>query len=64
MTKYSYKLSGAYVYFCDDNNLKRYDIHPEEHLRNLDKMATAILKKREYYQNLMIPVCPHCGKPE
>ena len=39
-------LSGAYAYFCDDNDLPRFDATPEDSLRNLDAMAEAVAERR------------------
>ena len=50
----------AYAYFCDDNDLKRTDATPEEHIQNLDKMATALLAYRLEQLRVIESRCPHC----
>lgn len=50
-----------YPQFCDANYLKRIDATPEEHLANLDKMATAVLELRKRYQSDIERRCPHCA---
>jgi hypothetical protein len=54
-------IAGAYVYFCDDNRLKRIDATPEEHLANLDKMAMALLKARQKHIEEIAARCEQCG---
>lgn len=59
-------IGGAYLYFCDDNGLKRVGATPEEHIENLDRMAAAIAKQREVFYRQVKSRCPQCGslKPE
>ena len=57
-----YYLNGAYTYFCDDNKLERCYQSPEVHLANLDKMAIALLEKRQTYLQQIKDRCPTCGK--
>lgn len=44
------KASGAYVYFCDDNGLKRIDATPAEHMANLELMVVAMQQLIEMYR--------------
>lgn len=54
-------LGPTYAYFCDDNGLRRIDASPEEKLRNLDEMATALLGMRADLLAEIADRCPTCG---
>jgi hypothetical protein len=58
----TYYLDYAYSYFCDGNDLLRCYQSPEVHLANLDKMAIALLEKRQAYLQQIKDRCPTCGK--
>lgn len=53
-----------YAEFCDHNDLKRIDASPEDHLRNLDLMATALLEERAKLQKQIADRCECCGGTE
>lgn len=53
-------MNGAYAYFCDDMGLKRIDASPEQHLQNLDQMATELLRLRVEYLDAIVKRCPAC----
>ena len=42
-------MHGAYTYYCDEAGLNRIDATAEEHLANLDRMASDLLALRERY---------------
>lgn len=41
---------GAYVHFCDDNDLERIDATPEQHMENIDTMIAAMKELKELYR--------------
>lgn len=51
----------AYVTFLDDNNLPRIDATVEDHLSNLDKLASAVLAERQKCLAQIEARCPACG---
>ena len=54
-------LPYSYCVFCDSNNLKRIDATAEDHLRNLDLMAVAVLEERMKYLKQITERCPQCS---
>lgn len=51
----------AYAIFCDGNDLKRIDVSAEEHLQNIDAMATALLDLRRAHLADIDGRCGACG---
>jgi hypothetical protein len=55
------RFAHAYAIFMDDNGLPRIDASLEDHLANLDKMASAVLAERQKCLSQINERCPACS---
>jgi hypothetical protein len=56
------RFAHSYAVFLDDNNLPRIDAKLEDHMSNLDKMASAVLAERQKCLEQIARRCPTCGR--